>query len=372
MIAFFSIAPFLSGSERCLQLILLESLNDGLQPVLVTSPNSPLESWAKDNRIDHFSVELNPIKVPSKTRWLFQQTRLIFFLKSKNVKAIHSNQIWSYRAALLPAKLLRVKLICHFRDPINSGSRWWLPRHPELCVFISNHIQKQYFSTFQISEGQKCIKIIDPIMRPQRKTSAEQEKRKKRARKLFDLHADVLVMGFIGQIAPVKGLLETIKILSGLERDDWVLIVAGQDSSADQRYIDKCVGEAHDRGLSGKIKFIGFQERVSDVYEAIDIVIMLSREEPLGLIPLEAGGFYKPSIVSRVGGLPEAVNGGESGWIIDSENHEEAISVIESINAENIRDKADKARLFTESINDPKEYWQSIRNAYSNSGIEIY
>lgn len=372
MIAFFSIAPFLSGSERCLQLMLLESLNDGLQSVLVTSPNSPLESWARENHIDHFSVELNPIKATNKVQWLVQQIRLTFFLKSKKVEAIHSNQIWSYRAALLPAKLLRAKVVCHFRDPINSGSKWWMPRRPDLCIFISNYIQEQYFSTFLIEKDQNVLKMIDPIKRPQRQSPDERAKRKKIARELFDLDKDAIVFGFIGQISPVKGLLETIKILSELQRDDWMLVVAGEDPSSDQRYLEECFREVKGRGLSSRIIFIGFQDKVSDVYEAIDLVIMLSIEEPLGLIPLEAGGFYKPSVVSRVGGLPEAVNNGESGWIIDAGNLEKAVPVMESISLEGIKSKAEKARLFTESINDPKEYWQTLIYAYQRSGIKIH
>jgi glycosyltransferase involved in cell wall biosynthesis len=372
MIAFFSIAPFLSGSERCLQLMLLESKNDGLQPVLVTSPNSPLQKWAKDNRIDHFSVELNPTKVTSKARWLAEQIRLTIFLKRKNVKVIHSNQIWSYRAALLPAKLLRAKVVCHFRDPIDSGSRWWLPRKPDLCIFISDYIQKQYASTFQIASDQNVVKMIDPIKRPRRQSSSEQEKKKKIARELFNLGADTLVFGFIGQIAPVKGLLETIKILSELKRDDWMLVVAGEDPSSDHGYFEECVREVNDRGLSKKIIFIGFQEKISVVYEAIDLIVMLSKEEPLGLIPLEAGGFYRPSIVSKVGGLPETVSNGGSGWIIDPDNHEEAIAIIESISPEDLRKKALNARHFTESIDDPKKYWKALASVYSHSGIELH
>jgi glycosyltransferase involved in cell wall biosynthesis len=371
MIAFFSIAPFLSGSERCLQLMLLAAIEDGLRPVLVTSPNSPLESWAKRNRIDYFSVELNPIKVSSKTRWLIDQFKLIFFLKRKNIRVIHSNQIWSYRAALLPAKILGGKVVCHFRDPIDSGSKWWLPRKPDLCIFISEHIQKQYLSVFEIGSDQKFIKMIDPVKRPERKSTSEQTLEKRVSRELFKLDTASFVFGFIGQIAPVKGLLETIRILSELKRSDWVLVVAGEDPSLDQNYFKACVREIYERNISKNVIFIGFQEDISNVYKAIDLVIMLSKEEPLGLIPLEAGGFYRPSIVSRVGGLPETINNGESGWIVDVDSHEETVAIIDSINDEDVEIKSKKARQFTESINAPQEYWNALRVSYLESGMDI-
>jgi glycosyltransferase involved in cell wall biosynthesis len=371
MIAFFSIAPFLSGSERCLQLMLLEALEDGLRPVLVTSPNSPLESWAKRNRIDYFSVELNPIKVSSKARWLIDQFKLIFFLKRKNIRVIHSNQIWSYRAALLPAKILGGKVVCHFRDPIDSGSKWWLPRKPDLCIFISEHIQKQYFSVFELCESQNFLKMVDPIKRPERKSKSEQLLQKRESRELFKIDKERFVFGFIGQIAPVKGLLETIRILSDLKKNNWMLIVAGEDSSLEKNYFKACIREIKKRNVLDKVIFIGFQDDVSNVYKAIDLVIMLSKEEPLGLIPLEAGGFYRPSIVSRVGGLPETVNNGESGWIVDVDIYEQTVAIIDSINNEDVEVKSKKARQFIETINTPKEYWNALRIKYLESGIDI-
>lgn len=372
MIAFFSIAPFLSGSERCLQLILLESKNDGMQPVLVTSRNSPLKKWARENEISHFSVELNPIKVNNKARWLFEQIKLTIFLKKKGVKVIHSNQIWSYRAALLPAKLLRAKLICHFRDPIDSGAGWWLPRIPDLSIFVSSYIQQQFCSNFKVSSNNNLVKMLDPVKRPQKKSFNERETKKKVARAHFHLDPDSLVLGFIGQISPVKGLLNTIDVVSRLKRNDWTLVVVGNDPSSEQEYLKKCIREIDKRQISEKVIFLGFQDNISSIYEAVDLIIMLSTEEPLGLIPLEAGGFYKPSIVTNVGGLPETVNLGQSGWIIDPIEYYGAVTLIENIKEEDLTEKGDKARRFTESINDPKEYWQSLKAAYINADINVF
>jgi glycosyltransferase involved in cell wall biosynthesis len=372
MIAFFSIAPFLSGSERCLQLILLESKSDGMQPILVTSRNSPLKKWAQDNGISHFSVELNPIKVNSKTRWLFEQVKLTIFLNKKGVKVIHSNQIWSYRAALLPAKVLRAKLICHFRDPIDSGARWWLPRIPDLSIFVSSYIQKQFCSNFEISSNNNLVTMLDPVKRPQEKSFNERETNKRVARAYFHLDPNSLVLGFIGQISPVKGLLTAIDVVSRLERNDWTLLVVGNDPSPDQQYLKKCIREVHKKQISERVIFLGFQDDISSVYEAVDLIIMFSTEEPLGLIPLEAGGFYKPSIVTNVGGLPETVNYGQSGWIIDPVEYYEAVTIIENIKEEDLAEKGDKARRFTESINDPKEYWQSLKVAYIDADINKF
>jgi len=371
MIAFFSIAPFISGSERCLQLMLLEASNCGWNPVVVTSPNSPMEKWAKDNLIVHYSTELNPVKFRSRCQWFIEQIKLTVFLKRHNVRVIHSNQIWSYRATILPAKLLRAKIVCHFRDPIDSGSKWWLPKKPDLCIFISQFIEMQYVSWFSVCSEQNFLRIIDPINRPRLSSYGKAEQRKIEAREFLGLDQANLVLGFIGQIAPVKGLLETIDILSALDRDDWMLLVAGEDPSFDRSYLKRCIRVVQDKGISHKVKFVGFQDDVSLVYEAIDLVIMLSKEEPLGLIPLEAAGFFRPSIVSKVGGLPETVNHGKSGWIIDPQDRKKAIITIQSITLEKLQNKGINARRFIESINDPNEYWQRLTDAYSKAGVEI-
>ena len=80
-------------------------------------------------------------------------------------------------------------------------------------------------------------------------------------------------------------------------------------------------------GLQAQVCFLGrltFSEIV-DLYNLADLFVLLSREEPpdvegFGLVFLEAAACGLPSVGGRSGGIPEAVDDGRSGWLVDPSN----------------------------------------------------
>lgn len=371
MIAFFSVAPFISGSERCLQIMIGEALNDGLKPILITSPASPMSEWAEKNSLKHFEIELNPVKVKSTLSWIWQLIKLSIILKKNRIKAVHSNQIWSYRAASSVARILGLKRICHFRDPLDSGSAYWLPSKPDISIFVSDYIKKQYIVQFAEDEPESGVTLIDPIRRKPSKNRVNVLEAQEKARKSLRISNTSFVFGFIGQIAPIKGLLETIQFLSEIKRSDWLFLIAGDDPNNGKEYYKRCLNEVESRDLSDKVRFLGFQEDVDRIYQAVDVILLLSKDEPLGLIPLEAGAHYTPSIVSNVGGLPETVSQGEAGWIVDLNDRSQIKNTIDSITREDALSMGERSRNFIETINDPQRYWTTLKQLYRKIGINI-
>lgn len=57
-------------------------------------------------------------------------------------------------------------------------------------------------------------------------------------------------------------------------------------------------------------------EDLGDFYPALDLFVMPSRAEGLGSAALHAMAFGIPVVASRVGGLPEIVREGETGWLV--------------------------------------------------------
>jgi glycosyltransferase involved in cell wall biosynthesis len=67
-------------------------------------------------------------------------------------------------------------------------------------------------------------------------------------------------------------------------------------------------------GLNGEVRFDGNQDhaRVLEEMAAADVVAIPSLQEPFGLIALEAMSLGKPLVASRVGGLPEVLEGADA------------------------------------------------------------
>jgi glycosyltransferase involved in cell wall biosynthesis len=71
-------------------------------------------------------------------------------------------------------------------------------------------------------------------------------------------------------------------------------------------------------GGDQRIRYIDYVTQPENVYQTSDIIVMPSRwQEPLGLINLEAGACRKPVVATRVGGIPEAIDDGVTGYLVD-------------------------------------------------------
>jgi glycosyltransferase involved in cell wall biosynthesis len=82
------------------------------------------------------------------------------------------------------------------------------------------------------------------------------------------------------------------------------------------------------RQAAGIAQLPGFVDDLDEFYAALDLYIMPSRSEAWGLTALRAMSHGLPVIASDVGGLPEAIKQGKSGWLIPPESPEALASAI--------------------------------------------
>lgn len=111
-------------------------------------------------------------------------------------------------------------------------------------------------------------------------------------------------IGYIGRLIPLKGvplLLHAIKLL--IDRSVKVsLSIAGSGEC-----LDELKKEADTLKIQDSIQFLGSIKDVSHFYDSIDLLVVPSIREPLGLVALEASLRGCPVIASLVDGLPEVV-----------------------------------------------------------------
>ncbi|TWE06168.1 N-acetyl-alpha-D-glucosaminyl L-malate synthase BshA [Neobacillus bataviensis] len=69
--------------------------------------------------------------------------------------------------------------------------------------------------------------------------------------------------------------------------------------------------------LEEKIIFLGKQENLEELYSISDLMLLLSEKESFGLVALEAMACGVPCIGTNVGGIPEVIEQGVSGYICE-------------------------------------------------------
>ncbi len=69
-------------------------------------------------------------------------------------------------------------------------------------------------------------------------------------------------------------------------------------------------------GLSNAVSFLGYRCDVSLVIEASDVVVISSSYESFSRVLMEALTLGKPVVATSVGGIPEVIRHGETGWLV--------------------------------------------------------
>jgi glycogen(starch) synthase len=79
-----------------------------------------------------------------------------------------------------------------------------------------------------------------------------------------------------------------------------------------------------DLGLNGAVTFTGAvaPDRIPHLINEASVVVVPSRwQEPFGLVALEAALMARPVVAARVGGLPEVVEHGRTGFVVEPGDH---------------------------------------------------
>jgi len=117
------------------------------------------------------------------------------------------------------------------------------------------------------------------------------------------------VLTFVGRLAPPKDLLTLLEAVKKLPES--VLLVIGDGELRPQ--VERSIREL---GLVDRVRLLGQRSDIPQILAASDIFVLSSRWEGLPYTIIEAMMAGLPVVATRVGGVPELVEDGVTGFLV--------------------------------------------------------
>lgn len=169
---------------------------------------------------------------------------------------------------------------------------------------VSNYLCERTMKDFNI---EREIRVIHNFI----DTNRCKEKEDTCTKSYFAPHGESVLI-HASNFRPVKRVSDIIHLLARLKARipvKLILVGEGPDRPSVQRLVK-------DLNLVNDVYFMGEQDYIEKLLKCADLFVLPSQQESFGLVALEAQACGVPVIGTTIGGIPEAVEHGSTGYLV--------------------------------------------------------
>jgi glycosyltransferase involved in cell wall biosynthesis len=229
-------------------------------------------------------------------------------LRTRNIALVHGNTSASRRSVVQAAAWRRVPYVQHVRNPVKGARAQYGYRVASRIVTNSNAVALELRADALFAH--KTVTIYNAV------DLARYDERDDRRRELDA--EDKLVIGFVGQIVPRKGVTTLIRALPAVLQQfpTALLAIVGCPPPDESDYERECRALVDELGLSTHVRFLGYRRDIPAWMRSFDVFALPTQSEPFGKVVIEAMAAGTPVVATHVGGIPEIVTGPELGTLV--------------------------------------------------------
>jgi glycosyltransferase involved in cell wall biosynthesis len=288
--------------------------------------------WLKDRcEADRLKTQVIPITGTFDWKWVRECCSLV---RRENAALIHAHEFTANAYGSLVGQILGVPVVAtvhgksYFAEQAKRRMAYRYVSRVSRMVAVSEDLKQFIVGRAGVAEHRVSVVYngVDAADPPH----AEQLRA---LRTSLGLDGCDHVIGAVGSLYPVKGHIHLIKALPDILRacPGTLLLVVGQgelESSLKE--------EVASRNLQAHVRFLGFRSDVPALLSLFDVFVLPSLSEGLSVALLEAMAAGNPVVATRVGGNPELVLDGDTGFLVGAESSDSISDRVVRI----LRDKA--------------------------------
>jgi glycosyltransferase involved in cell wall biosynthesis len=149
----------------------------------------------------------------------------------------------------------------------------------------------------------------------------------------LNIHQDALVFVTVANLIPYKGHHDLLIAFSGASPRlpvGWRVLMIGRDDGIGVKLRE----QAASLGIAENVMFLGSRSDVPDLLRSADVAVLASHQEGFSNAILESMAAGLPMIATDVGGNPEAVLEGKTGFIVPPRAPEQMSEAIIRLSAD--------------------------------------
>lgn len=235
-------------------------------------------------------------------------------LRSVGADIVHFADKFAAYYTSLAALLAHTKTICHVRLS-----------HPQLALRdrlsllpVQNYIfvSAEAMRTFALHLPESRARVIYDAIEV---STADMTESNAAVRREFGIEPGCALVGSIARVAPQKDFPALVaaaaEVLS--RYPDTRFLIVGEHSSdpAHRAHFEAVLKQLEDLGIKDSFIFTGYRNDVPRLLAAMDMSVLCTHREGFPLSILESMALRKPVIATSVGGVPEIVDHGVTGYL---------------------------------------------------------
>ncbi|MEW6770825.1 MAG: glycosyltransferase family 4 protein [Bacillota bacterium] len=307
-----------AGGMRCHLLNLLRYTDRNLFEPGVAGPPGEMLAAAAEVGAKVFPIPLQgELDLLRDARAVFQLSRV---LRRERVNILHAHSAKAGLVGRLAALYARTPVVFFTVHNSIFYAEWpaykrgffalaekMLARRTHRIITVSEALRRELIAREGL-EPDQVVTVYNGVNPGEFQVAESREALRRR----LGLPAEGPVVGTVTRLAPQKGLrylIEAAALFPPEERPVFVVVGDGPLRAELQELAEKS-------GVSSRFVFTGVRRDVPQVLGALDLLVLPSVTEGLGLILLEAMAASLPVVATAVGGVPEVVLDGETGVLV--------------------------------------------------------